>query len=64
MSALPGVSGLTCLDTNVLLRAFLNDDPEQSPRAQQFQSDGAVTFDRRAARCLGWRLLDAEAAAV
>ncbi|MFT4231463.1 MAG: type II toxin-antitoxin system VapC family toxin [Leucobacter sp.] len=28
---------------------------------EQFQCDGAVTFDRKAARRLGWRLLDAEA---
>lgn len=141
MSALPGIAGLVCLDTNVLLRAVLLDDPVQSPiaaealrgltrqnpgfitfvtlaemywvmtssmglskdvcltaiqrlvetetiefddgegvvqalalayegadfpdalihvTAQQFMSDGTVTFDRRAARRLGWRLLEAE----
>lgn len=32
-SALPGVDGFTGLDTNILLRAYLQDDPVQSPIA-------------------------------
>ncbi len=42
--------GLICLDTNILLRVFLNDDPAQSSIARQFLSSlkrerpGFITF--------------------